>query len=104
MAALKEAITKETKELLTFNRWSKTAGKHLDFDAPKYEQTAVKKAQAYWAPSVRQLQETTGYGEDKSTNDGTRRGETMRCLACGHENREGAMLCTGCGHPLAERG
>jgi hypothetical protein len=60
MVSLKEAYVKTTGELLEFHRWSKAVGPYIDFDAAKYEETAVKKAQRYWAPSVRRLKRMMG--------------------------------------------
>lgn len=60
MAALKEIYMATTVELFEFNEWAKSVGPSVSFDSTKYEGTAVRKAQGYWAPTVRRLQRMMG--------------------------------------------
>ena len=59
-AALKEIYTETIDDLRVFNEWAKAVGPDIDFDATKYEETAVKKAQRHWEPTVKQLRKMMG--------------------------------------------
>jgi len=56
VARVKDAYMKVVFELLEFNRWAKEeAGPLTGFDAARYDDTAVRRAQRYWEPTVREL-------------------------------------------------
>ena len=46
--------------LFDFNKWVEEEGKQFGLRATSYEKTAVRKAKAFWAPTVRRLFEMIG--------------------------------------------
>ncbi len=53
LAAVKEAYEDTAKELMDFRDWIKSSGPNIGFNATEHENSAVAKAQKYWAQTLR---------------------------------------------------
>jgi hypothetical protein len=60
LAKIKDAMFTTMRELAEFNEWAKLQGPRIDFDAAKYEETAVRRGQRYWERTVRELSKAVG--------------------------------------------
>lgn len=61
LARLKDVYTGTMHELaFEFSEWAESAGPLIDFDAAKYTDEAVRRAQKYWEPTVRELTKAMG--------------------------------------------